>query len=268
MNEDDVRAVEADLVAHVAALHRPPNGELHENDDAVWFLTGGGEPHDNGILRASLPEGGVGEAIDRLLSPFRERGLPMMWWFFTGPESVRPEIGAALREAGLELEADLPAMVLDLADWIPPLPPAGCTTERVRDDVAFDAWADVIGRAFEDPAFADGRSARAFRSFGFDVSAPFRHYLCRSEGAWVGGSTLSLAGEVAGLANIAVIPERRGLGLGAAIASAALDDARQLGIEVGALSADRLGLPLYEKLGFRTVGRHLTYVWRPSPEKR
>ena len=34
-------AVEADLVEHVARLHGPPAGEVHREEGAVWFTTGG-----------------------------------------------------------------------------------------------------------------------------------------------------------------------------------------------------------------------------------
>ena len=48
------------------------------------------------------------------------------------------------------------------------------------------------------------------------------------------------------------------------MASAALADAREMGITGAALSSDDLGVGLYRKLGFRTVCRHLTYVGRPA----
>jgi predicted N-acetyltransferase YhbS len=69
---------------------------------------------------------------------------------------------------------------------------------------------------------------------------------------------------VAGLANISTVPEWRGRGIGGAVASAALLEARAMGIAVAALSSDDLGVGLYHRLGFRTVCRHLTYVGRPD----
>ncbi len=137
------------------------------------------------------------------------------------------------------------------------------TIERVADDATFDVWADVVSRAFGDPAFARSASVGAFRSLGWSDDAPFRHYLARLDGSWAGASTLSVGGGVAGLANIAAVPEARGRGVGTAAAAAALMDAPSLGLGVAALSAVPLGRPVYEKLGFRTVGHHLTYEGRP-----
>lgn len=254
-------AVEADLVAHVARLHES-DGVVRRGDGAVWFRTGDPSPHRNGVLRAALPERGAAEAVERLMAHFDR--VPMMWWVFTPPEPRPDAVDRVLRACGFALDADLPGMALDLSTMADAPPPTGADVARVRDRESFAAWAGVVGRAFEDPGFEDGASARAFAGLGFGEGAPFRHFLCRIEGAPVGASTLSLGAGVAGLANIAVVPQHRGRGIGAVVASAALHEGRRLGLEVGALSAGEQGRPLYERLGFREVSRHRTYVRHPS----
>ena len=129
------------------------------------------------------------------------------------------------------------------------MPPSGAIVERVRDARAFGDWALVVGRAFEDEDFSNGPSVRAGLGMGFGDDVAFRHYLCRIDGAPVGASTLSLGARVAGLANIATVPEHRGRGIAVAVAGAALEDARALGLRIGVLSADRAGIRVYEKLG-------------------
>jgi GNAT superfamily N-acetyltransferase len=261
---DLAAAVEADLVAHVARLHEPPIGEVHREDGAVWFTTGLREPYANGVLRADLSGASPGAAIDGLLAPFRSRSLPMMWWLFSSIAGLPGSVTEALRSRGLVPDTDRPGMGLDLTELRPAPTPDGAVIERVRDRAAFRAWALVVGRAFEDGDFANGPSVRAGLAMGFGDDAAFRHYLCRIDGAPVGASTLSLGAGVAGLANIATVPELRGRGIGLGVAGAALEDARTLGIRIGALSADEAGVRVYEKLGFHAVSRHLTYVWRPA----
>jgi predicted N-acetyltransferase YhbS len=255
-------AVEADLVAHVARLYESV-GYVHREGDTVWFRTGDPSPDRNGVLRAALPERGAAAAVERLAAHFDR--LPLMWWVFAPPEPRLDAVDRALRAAGFELDADLPGMALDLASMAPVPARAETVVTRVADEASFVAWAAVIGRAFEDPEFEGGTSARAFAGLGFGDDAPFRHFLCRVDGVPVGASTLSLGAGVAGLANIAVVPEHRGRGIGAVAASAALVEGRRLGLEVGALSAGEQGRPLYERLGFREVSRHRTYVRQPAP---
>jgi GNAT superfamily N-acetyltransferase len=162
------------------------------------------------------------------------------------------------------LDSDRPGMAVELAHLHAATPPEGSTVERVRDPETFRDWADVVSRAFDDKDFGNGPTVRVGMGTGFGDDVPFRHYLCRLAGVPVGASTLSLGAGVAGLANIATVPEHRGRGVAVAVAGAALQDARSLGMSIGALSADDAGVRVYEKLGFRAVCRHLTYVWRPT----
>ena len=259
-DDELARAVEADLVAHVAILHEPPAGEVHRENDVVWFRTGKTTPSDNGILRGVLPERDIDRKIEHLLEPFR--ALPMMWWFFPWRNVLSDRVRRALAAHGLTLDSDRPSMGLDLSLFQPPVVPAGATIERVRDEASLRAWARVVAEAFESPDVLDGPSVMWVAANGFGDDLPFRHYLCRVDGRPIGASTLSLGGGVAGLANISTVPEQRARGIGSAVAAAALVDARDLGIRIAALSADDGGVRVYEKLGFRTVGRHLTYVRR------
>jgi GNAT superfamily N-acetyltransferase len=169
-----------------------------------------------------------------------------------------------LRLHGFILDSDRPGMGVKLTELRSTAPPEGATVERVRDPETFRDWAEVVSLAFEDKDFGNGPTVRVSLGTGFGDDVPFRHYLCRLDGVAVGASTLSLGAGVAGLANIATVPEHRGRGVAVAVAGAALQDARSLGMSIGALSADDAGVRVYEKLGFRAVCRHLTYVWRPT----
>jgi len=257
-------AIRADLVAMLSILHEPPVGEVHRDADATWFRTGLASAYSNGVLQADLPRDDLDAAIERLLVPFRSPELPIMWWRFVPPEDSDPGIQAALRRHGLVLDTDRPGFGLELADLRAPEAPDGAVIERVRDPEAFHAWVEVVGRAFDDPGFAEVPSVQTHRRLGFGDDGPFRHLLCRVGREPVGAATLSLGAGVAGLGNIATIPHWRRRGIGAAVAAAALLEARALGIRVAALSADPLGEGLYRKLGFREVSRHLTYVWSPE----
>ncbi len=256
-------AVEADLVEHVAAVHRPPIGEVHRTGDAVWFTTGSLSPYGNGVLRASMDVSDVAARVRSLLAPFASRRLPMMWWRFTGPDGAEGKIDVELRGHGLAVDSDRPSMARDLAGFEAPPLPRGASIHRVVNRGMLLAWADVVARAFGQPRFPRSAAVRFSLAHGLGDEVPLRHFLCRMDGAWVGASTLSLGAGVAGLANISVVPEMRGRGLGSAVAAAALAEGLRAGMDVGVLSADREGVRLYERLGFRVVGRHRTFTLVP-----
>ena len=115
-----------------------------------------------------------------------------------------------------------------------------------------------------DPDATIERLLEPFRSLGFGQDAPFHHVVCRAGDEAIGPATLSTVAEVACLGNIAVVPDWRRRGVGAAVASAALDEGRALGLEVAGLSSDPLGVGLYRTLGFAEASQHLPYVWRPE----
>ena len=265
VGDDELAAAsEADLVAHVALLHESSEGEVHREGGTTWFLTGLPEAYANGVLRADLSGPDPAAEVARLTEPFRQRSLPSMWWLFTSVAGPSDRVDEALRANGFARDSDRPCMGRALDGFRAPSPLAGAEIVRVRDRDAFLAWAGVVARAFEDPAFASGTSVRAGLAMGFGDAAAFRHFVCRMDDTWVGAATLSLgAPGVAGLANIATLPDRRGRGIAVATAGAALADAARLGVRLAALSADQAGIRVYEKLGFHGVGRHLTYV-RPA----
>ena len=228
-------------------------------------------PHHNGVLRCGIVAPEVEPAVERLLAPFDERRLPLQWWVFTPPA---PELATHRPRAS---GPGVRARRRPARDGGRPDRGSGRRRRRrasrwngVVDDDGFASWAGVVARAF-DVARASPTGRRSAPS-GASGSATRRPSGTSSADRRRdrGGVDARRSGRgVAGLANIAVVPELRGRGLGAAVAAAALSEARDLGIEVGALSAGELGLPLYRRLGFRTVSRHRTYVRpRPQPDRR
>lgn len=256
--------VEKDLIAHVSALCAPPFGEVHRESDTIWFMTGEPDVHRNGILKGDIIGDRHDVQVRAHLERFVERGLPMMWWFFTAMGGIDPAIDGALRRNGLVTESDRPSMVLDLHASSPPTGSTDFDVERIRSEAEFRRWADVVGEAFGTPGYAKGPSVAAFKNYGFSDDAPFRHFIGFIEEEPAGAATLSLGGGVAGLANIATRPAFRRRGVARSIVSHVLQEAKHLGLDVAVLSADPAGEALYKALGFEVIGRHITYVTEPA----
>ena len=80
------------------------------------------------------------------------------------------------------------------------------------------------------------------------------HLLAISDGTAMGTARTYRDGDAARIGRIAVLPDGRGRGLGAALVEAALDLARAQGARVAVLDAQLHAIAFYERLGFVAEG--------------
>jgi predicted acetyltransferase len=78
----------------------------------------------------------------------------------------------------------------------------------------------------------------------------------------VATSSLVLDAGVAGIYNVATLPEWRGKGLGAAATLHPLREARQMGYQIGILQSSNMGYKVYQRLGFKELCRLNCYHWQ------
>jgi hypothetical protein len=75
-------------------------------------------------------------------------------------------------------------------------------------------------------------------------------------------------GQTIGVYNIATVEAARGRGYGAAMTMRIVDDGGVAGCTVAALQASEMGLPIYERLGFRTIVEYVGWVDPDAPAAR
>jgi GNAT superfamily N-acetyltransferase len=252
-------AIEANQIAAFREFRRVPGVECDDGPEAMWFCTGVPFPLLNGVFRARLDPNQLDAAIEGLLERFKTRGLPMIWW--TGPTTHPPDLGGRLVVHGLVHSGDDPGMAVDLSVVNEPPTPPGLTIEHVRDAGRLEAWLQPFTTGFEIPEFAARAIGSFFVTLGFTGGASWRHYVGWREGQPVACSSMFLGGGVAGIYNVATVPEARRQGLGAAMTVVPLRDALAMGYRIGILQSSKIGLGVYRRLGFQeycTVG---IYIW-------
>ncbi len=134
------------------------------------------------------------------------------------------------------------------------------TFSPVRDD-DIEAIVQIEGRSFTDPW-----STHGFRQL---VDNTRVHFLCAREG--VAGPVLGyvvawFAADEGEIANLAVIPEARGRGIGGLLLERAFTEAKRRGataIYLEVRDSNRTARQLYESRGFQAVGRRKAYYRRP-----
>jgi GNAT superfamily N-acetyltransferase len=140
-------------------------------------------------------------------------------------------------------------------------------------ELAFDpGWephwmAAPASRTSHDPRVAQAHEVPEYDEHGQRLLALTRSgtsflFVAREDGRFAGHAWLHVAAGVGGLYDVFVVEELRRRGLGSALSLAASAKAARLGIDTITLNAEFE--PLYESLGFRSLGRGQT-CWRHDP---
>ena len=95
-------------------------------------------------------------------------------------------------------------------------------------------------------------------SFPGDVEV--RVFSARVDHQPAGVSIAIRTGDVSGVYGVGTRPEFRRRGVGTALSWAAVNAGREWGCEAVVLQATAAGLPVYERIGFRTIVPYVTFT--------
>ena len=257
-----VNAIEANLFALFRMFRQWPQAEVHDDAEVIWSITKIAFPVFNSLMRANLAPDRIDVAIQAALERSKSRNVPILWW--TGPTTQPTDLGMRLAEHGFHSEY-LPGMAVELRSLPEGLStPPGFAIERVRESATAENWSRVLGLGFEMPAFVTQAFLDLLDSLGLEADSLFRHYVGWLNGEAVAVSSVFLDAGVAGIYNVATLPDARGKGIGAALTLFPLLEARALGYRIGILHSSVMGFNVYRKLGFQEYCRIGQHVWPSS----
>jgi predicted N-acetyltransferase YhbS len=203
----------------------------------------------NGVVYRSVD--GLEAAYGELADAYGEIGAKWTVWVWPDDDAA----ARLLEERGHVLDAQPAAMVHDLDGVERPDPDALADWTADGDfsevgplnDRAYPFGTDSFTRALQHPP-ADGT----------------RVYLARDDGEPVGCLLMTDHDGNSDVEAVAVPPEARGRGISGNLLRHALVDARERGVETSTLVSTPRGLPVYERLGFRALGRASMWEFRPD----
>ncbi len=212
----------------------------------------------NAALSLQPPHGDETALIEETIDFFRTRQRGAFDWWFSPELDIRAW-SSQMEAHGLTLNQDPPGMAVDLATLPETLPqPAGMRIEVAEDLNRMEAWTKTFISGYGLPP--------DWAPYLLDMMLATLHHPVTSYLAWVDGqpvatATICYAAGVAGIYNIATLPEYRGRGIGAAITLLPLLDARRKGYRAGILQSSEMGYTVYQRLGFKELCKLSHYHW-------
>lgn len=221
-------------------------------------------PWFNGVLASFLPDEGTDHLIHDNLAFFKDHGVSAhSWWLAPSIQLAawRPHLAAF----GYQFSDDPPGMAIDLDRLPVSVPhPEQLVIREIHDFEQFEIWSQIFTLGYGLPDTLLDVLISIYASMGLEL--PSRSYLATLDGQPVGTSRLFLGGGVAGIYNVATIPQARGQGIGAALTLLPLHQARSMGYRAGILQSSEMGFRLYQRLGFEKLCNMDHFYWTAGPD--
>lgn len=263
----------ADALSKVSAEHYfdsftcfsvVPEVEVYEGEDMIRVVSPG-IPNwlTNTVLRCRLSGDNVDSVIDETNEYFYSKGVLPYWRLCPG--DLPDDLEARLAKEGFSLEAEQPAMAVDLSKLDQDIKmPDGFMIQHVTDAATMKEkhiWINQFG-----PGKTLGTLLmNMFSAYGFDSASAWQHYIGVLNGKPVSCASLFYATGVVGIYAVITLAEARRQGIGSATTLHALLDARRRGYRVGLLHSSEMGYNIYRRLGFEACFTIKTYV-APEPQ--
>jgi GNAT superfamily N-acetyltransferase len=255
-----VAAVKDNLNALNRHLGASPAAEWREEGGLYTWRTPIPHPWYSGVVCSAPPGADAGERILATVEYFKARRVvAFIWWFAPGIEIA--EWAPHLVAHGFAHDQRTPGMALDLADLAAVAPPPSVEIRRVVDRDVLRTWVSTFIPAYGAPEDCAEPILEVYAGLHL-AEDPWRHYLVYLDGQPVATASMFLAAGVAGIYDVATLPPARGRGIGTLSTLVPLLEARRMGYRVGTLQSSPQGLPVYERMGFRTVCRMDHFFWR------
>lgn len=211
------------------------------------------------LVAFDLPCFGLNNAVVLGVAPSPERLFAVADEFFAGCEhgytvrleaDAQPALEAALRARGWVAGDDLPVMVLPrIPEPVSPSP-SGLVIRRVTDEALLR---DYVARKSDQPSPWDGIDEMLHPSVACALDPDIALFVGYVDRRPIAQSALYRVGGIAEIGGVAVHPDNRRRGIGAALTWAAIAEGGTRGCTAAALAATAMGFPVYQRMGFVPV---------------
>jgi len=235
---------------------------LHNPDpDFFWSISKIPLYSYNGVLKIHLSREKFKEKYRYFMDRFGEKNFPLIWWI--NPHYTPEEVSDHLKKEGWKDEGFFPAMAAELSNIGEDITlPPDFSFKKASSPGDKLLWTElmnrgmglsekVINKAVEvDQKLSGPEVEKQIRFIGYLDEKPVATTLLLPDSGLVG------------IFGVATLPEARGRGIATAMTQKAMLEGKTLGYRVATLVATTMGLPVYEKLGFKKVFSYHCFSWK------
>jgi ribosomal protein S18 acetylase RimI-like enzyme len=245
--------------ARTPLKHGWPQAEGYEGEDAAWCLTNVAYAPCNPIFNINMKAESADNFLDSIIAKARKRKVNLHC--LITPDTKPADMGKYLTSHGFTYSGEGPCMAIDLQNIeernnAPP----GFRIMEIRDYTGLRKWCQIDLLGFGLPPYVEP-SIVEWLATELNLKQPFKLFLGLLDGKPVATSMYYLGAGVAGVYNVSTLPEARNKGIGLAMTQRPLLEAKKLGYRIGVLQSSKLGLPVYQKMGFKEYGIISGYWW-------
>ena len=170
------------------------------------------------------------------------------------------EIRTVLEPYGFLMAEQMPAMWIPLYEWSDPSCPDGFSMRAIDIEQEGDTWVEAMCEGYEIPTPVGAMFGHQELPEGMAVE----HFAVFNDDQMVATSMSFHDGTMGGVYCVATRKEFRRRGLGEAVTGLAVSALRNTGASMAVLQASLVGAPVYERMGFKSVGTLPLYVRIPE----
>lgn len=272
-------AVQGNLFALFRAMAQVlPGAEIVEDGALSYHHAFPSNPMFKGVWGTRLSPEATETIIPQIIDWFKARNAPYFFWW-TGLHTSPSDLGRHLQRHGMQDMAEqmenlaagikqtalgAPGMVAELAQVDEALlhrTPPRFSIREVSDPVMLEDFKRVFVETYQIPEWAGQAWVDATVRVGIGQT-PWRMYVGYLDGQPVATNMLFNGAGAAGLYAVGVLPKAQGQGIGAAITLKPLLDARSQGERYAVLFSTEMGVPVYQRVGFRLTDIRINrYLW-------
>ncbi|MHA2298506.1 MAG: GNAT family N-acetyltransferase [Candidatus Hodarchaeales archaeon] len=265
-NSEIKREIESNWFEFIKRWSKLPikGTKYEERDEYFRFVTGVPYFRLNGVINSRIPSESVDQTAKKLISSFIEKNLPFIW--ILGPTSAPENLRDIIIKNDLISVVKAPGMAMNLnhlPDKKETIP--GVEILKVHDIKSTKEYMDVGITGLEwqrdiTHAYLKEVCDHFYLSKNTSHSAFVAYYKQKP----VACARVFYGAGVAGIYRVSTLKEARRKGIGTAISLAPLYEAKERGYEYATLISTRMGIKLYERIGFTKYCEFEVLGWSPD----